>query len=392
MEIVSGAGSAQKLYYAYLYGADAAYIGIPSFSLRAKADNFTEEDVEAVNTLRKNFPQKKLYCALNTIFFDCDIARLERSLPLLEGFDFDAFIIQDLGVVEFLQKHFPKAKLHLSTQASVVNSQAAKFYKRLGFSRIVLGREASLSDIATIKDACDIELECFVHGSMCIAYSGRCLMSAYLTGRSAQKGLCTHSCRWDYKVLSSADENRNFGDDLFFVEEKERGELFPVVNSSGDEHMTQIFSSKDLCMVEHLADFARAGVDALKLEGRMKSVYYTALTAQAYHKALDALEGVITQDEAAPFIAELFKTRHREFSTGFYYDKNLADAVTTGSTKGQYTFIASVDQGVPTFYNNIKEGESVQMLSPGELAKPFNGDYGSCPVGTLLRRFDGEPL
>ena len=204
MELLSPAGNVEKLKYAYFYGADASYIGLKNFSLRVKADNFYQDEYKKVIELKEKFPGKKLHCALNISFHNHEIDRLIENIPYFKQYPIDAFIIQDLGIVPIIQKNFPDAQLHLSTQASCMNREAVKMYKSLGFSRVVMGREASLKEIAEIKDAVpDMEIECFIHGAMCIAYAGRCLMSSYLTGRRAQEGFCSHTCRWDYDVLTA---------------------------------------------------------------------------------------------------------------------------------------------------------------------------------------------
>lgn len=353
MELLSPAGNSQKLYYAYAYGADAAYIGLKQFSLRAKADNFYEDDIERVKRIKELFPEKKLHCALNIIFHNKDIDKLLQSVDYFKRYPIDAFIVQDIGIVPILQKHFPNAALHLSTQASCVNREAVKIYKSMGFSRVVLGREAGLAEIRQIKDAVpDMELEVFVHGAMCIAYAGRCLMSAYLTNRSAQGGLCSHACRWNFGLktngaldashssLSEAEAKRIAQSGGLVLEEASRpGEYLPVFEG---ENYTAILSSKDLRMVEHLADLKAAGVDSLKIEGRMKSLYYVALVTRAYRKALDALEGKISQEEAAPFVAELENVAHRESTTGFYYNAADANQTTTGASDSPYDLAATI--------------------------------------------------
>jgi len=348
MELLSPAGNVKKLYYAYAYGADAAYIGLKHFSLRVKADNFYDDEYEQVCELKKRFPGKKLYCALNIAFHNEDIASFQNNIDYFKRYPIDAFIVQDLGIVPILQKEFPDAALHLSTQASCINASAALFYQRLGFKRIVLGREASLKEIREIKDAVpDMELEAFCHGAMCIAYSGRCLMSAYLTGRSAQSGFCSHTCRWNFSV--SADENRFFDADaakrlassgvLRLSEEKRSGEYFPIFEG---DNFTAVLSSKDLNMIDKLSDMKDAGIDAIKIEGRMKSVYYVALVTRAYRKALDALDGKISSEEAAPFIAELDNVPHRESTTGFYYSREDADVTTSGASDSPYALAAEI--------------------------------------------------
>ena len=361
MELLSPAGNVEKLSYAYAYGADAAYIGLKKFSLRVKADNFYEDEYKKVIALKEKYPGKRLHCALNISFHDEEIDALKQNLDYFRQYPIDCFIVQDIGIVPLLQKEFPKAELHLSTQASCVNSEAVKMYQKLGFKRVVLGREISLDQIKRIKDSVpDMELETFVHGAMCIAYAGRCLMSAYLTGRSAQSGFCSHTCRWNFKLsedLSKNNENHIItaeeakklaqSGSLLLEEEQRPGEFFPVFE--GDD-FTAILSSKDLRMIEHLADLKATGVDSLKIEGRMKSVYYVAMVTRAYRKALDALEGKLTQEEAAPFIAELENVSHRKSTTGFYYNKKDADETTVGASDSKYQLAAEIGEEVSSDY------------------------------------------
>src|SRR5574344_1842666 len=228
MELLSPAGNVEKLSYAYAYGADAAYIGLKKFSLRVKADNFYEDEYKKVIELKNKFPGKKLHCALNICFHNNDIDNFLRDIDYFKQYPIDAFIVQDLGVVPIIQKYFPDAELHLSTQASCINREAVKMYKSLGFNRVVLGREASLKEIREIKDAVpDMELEAFVHGAMCIAYSGRCLMSSLLTGGSAQSGFCSHTCRWDFDLKMDPKQLAESG--ALSIEEHSRGgEYFPI--------------------------------------------------------------------------------------------------------------------------------------------------------------------
>lgn len=344
MELLSPAGNIDKLYYAYTYGADAAYIGLKNFSLRIKADNFYGDEYEKVSVLKKQFPQKKLYCALNISFHNSDIEHFIAGIDYFKRYPIDAFIVQDIGIVPILQKHFPNAALHVSTQASCINSSAVKMYRALGFSRVVLGREVSLKEIREIKDAVpDMELEAFCHGAMCIAYAGRCLMSAYLTGRSAQAGACTHSCRWDYDVLADASKAKELAQSgaLVLQEKKRPGSYFPIFE--GDD-FTAVLSSKDIRMVEHLKDMKDAGVDSIKIEGRMKSVYYVALVTRAYRKALDALDGKISAEEAQPFIDELENVSHRESGTGFYYNRSDADKTVCGAADSRYILAAKIGE------------------------------------------------
>lgn len=344
IELLSPAGNVEKLYYAYAYGADAAYIGLKKFSLRVKADNFYEDEYKKVIALKEQFPGRRLHCALNISFHNRDIDNFLQNIDYFKAYPIDAFIVQDIGIVPILQKYFPDVELHVSTQASCVNREAVKMYKSMGFKRVVLGREVTLKEIREIKDAVpDMELEAFAHGAMCIAYAGRCLMSAYLTARSAQAGACSHTCRWNFKLLSEADKAKQLAESGFLSleEEKRPGEYFPVFE--GDD-FTAILSSKDLRMVEHLDDMKKAGVDSIKIEGRMKSVYYVALVTRAYRKALDALEGKISSEEAKPFIDELENVSHRESGTGFYYNPADANKTVSGATDSRYILAAEIGE------------------------------------------------
>ena len=341
MELLSPAGNVEKLEYCYTYGSDAAYIGLKNFSLRVKADNFYEDEYKKVCALKETFPDKKLHCALNISFHNKEIDRLISEIPYFREYPIDAFIVQDLGIVPLLQKEFPNVALHLSTQASCMNREAVKMYRSLGFSRVVMGREASLEEIAEIKDAVpDMEMECFVHGAMCIAYSGRCLMSAYINGRSAQSGFCSHTCRWDFDVLSNGQSLAQSGS-LALREHKRPDEYFPIYEG---DNFTAVLSSKDLCMIDHLDDMKKAGVDSLKIEGRMKSIYYVALITRAYRKALDELEGKISKDTAKPFIEELYKVSHRPFCTGFYYGPSAANETSSGESSSSYMLAAEIGE------------------------------------------------
>ena len=354
MELLSPAGNVEKLEYCYTYGADAAYIGLKNFSLRVKADNFYEDEYRKVIDLKNRFPGKRLHCALNISFHNNEVDRLIENIPYFKEYPIDAFIIQDLGILPIIQKNFPDAELHLSTQASCMNREAVKMYRSLGFKRVVMGREASLKEIKEIKDAVpDMEIECFVHGAMCIAYSGRCLMSAYLNGRSAQSGFCSHTCRWDYDTLIDntglgheydspySHEARQIAQSGAMVlrEHKRPDEYFPVYEG---ENFTAVMSSKDLCMIDHLKDFKDAGVDSLKIEGRMKSAYYVAIITRAYRKALDALEGKISQEEAKPFVDMLYEVSHRPYGTGFYDNRSAADVTVCGASDSPFELAAEI--------------------------------------------------
>lgn len=315
IELLSPAGNLEKLRLAFEYGADAAYLGFSPFSLRANAGNFTEADLAEVVDLKKR-TGKKLYCTVNMLFDQNRIALLEAQLPMMKQWPFDGYIISDMGVIPLLRKHLGEdVELHLSTQASCTNSESARFYHQAGFKRIILGREATLDDIKAIKDRNpDLELEAFVHGAMCMAYSGRCLLSAHLAGRSGNHGDCSHSCRWNYRIA---------------LEEKEREGIFYPIEEYED--YTTILSSKDLCMIDHLDELVEAGVSSLKIEGRMKSSYYVAAVTRAYRKALDK------DPQWELYREDLFDVSHREYSTGFFFGFDPIDP-TRGSiiTKKDY--------------------------------------------------------
>jgi len=349
MELLSPAGNIEKLYYAYEYGADAAYIGIKNFSLRAKADNFSADEYDAIRRVKGN---KKLYTALNIYFHDSDIATLEKEADYIEKYPLDGFIVSDIGILCFLKRRFPGKELHLSTQANCVNTEAAKIYYDMGIKRIVLGRELSLKEIETIKNNVPgLEIEVFAHGAMCLAYSGRCFLSKYLADRSANKGDCAHSCRWQYRVLEESERS---------------GEYFPVVQG---ENFTSILSSKDLCMIDHLQELKDAGIDSIKIEGRMKSIYYTAVITRAYRKQLDYING-ISKENPKPYVNEIFNVSHREFSTGFYYGRDEIEMPTFKSYMTEAKFLGSVEEKVSDgiykldVKNQITTKDSIEYIGP----------------------------
>ncbi len=325
VELLSPAGNLEKLAYAYAYGADAAYIGIPGFSLRAQAENFTSAEADKVRALKGNH---RLYCALNIFFTDDDMQALARLLPELRSFGFDAFIISDIGVIDSIRREYPDTEIHLSTQANCLNTEAAKRYAAMGVSRIIPGRELSLEQIKRLTDGVpEMEIETFVPGAMCLA------------------------CRWSYRVL----------------EEKERpGEYFPVI---GGGSFTTILSSKDLCLIDHLDELADAGIDAFKIEGRMKSLYYTAVTTRAYRKAIDSLMG-----EEVPFLDEyrndLQRISHREYSTGFYFAEGRTQEPCGRSYVEEYLFLGTIgEETAPGLFrlharNRIVTGERIEYIGP----------------------------
>jgi putative protease len=364
IELLSPAGTLEKLSYAYTYGADAAYVGMQEFSLRTRAGNIVDDDIERLKEIKGT---KKLYAAVNSYLHEKDIGLLRERLDVLARYPFDAFIVSDLGGARILKRHFGETrKLHLSTQANCLNSAAVAAYRDLGFSRIILGRETPLRDIRHIKNEVpDIELETFVHGAMCMAYSGRCFLSAFLARRSANQGDCSHTCRWTYRLMENRQEYPE--EELALEEESRPGEYFPVYEGDG---YTTILSSKDLCMVDHLQELKDAGIDSFKIEGRMKSLYYVAIVTRAYRKALDAMEGKSGSEDWRAYRDELFNVSHREYSTGFFFDDGDIANPTDISYVRDYLLIGTVgeelekDKHALSLKNKIEQGDEIEYIGP----------------------------
>ena len=355
IELLSPAGNYEKLATAFNYGADAAYMGMTEFSLRANAGNFSIEEAEKVRALKEK-TGKKVYCTLNILFREKQMEKLLSEKDEIGSWPFDAFIVSDIGTVPFLRKNFPEKELHLSTQASCLNSESVKMYRDMGFKRIILGREASLDDIRRIKDKVpEMELEAFVHGAMCMSYSGRCMLSSFLTGRSANRGDCSHNCRWNYRMYALEEEER-------------KGHYYPIEENDG---YTTIISSKDLCMIDHVKELEEAGLSSLKIEGRMKSVYYVAVVTRAYRKAIDDAPD---KDE---YKRDIFDVSHREFTTGFFFKddpiEGREDDVSRPTSYGyerSYIFLGTIGKkkGENIWEidcrNQIKRGQKLEFIGP----------------------------
>ena len=298
-ELLAPAGNFEKLQAALIYGADAVYFGGKDFSLRTMSDNFTREEILAAVDFTHGLG-KKIYAAVNVFARNADIEPVAEYLAFLDGAGVDAVIVSDLGVLSLAKA--TNLDVHISTQANVTNWRAAKFFHELGAKRIVLARELTRDEIADIRRNCAAELEIFIHGAMCISYSGRCWLSKFLTGRDANQGSCTHSCRWKYNL----------------VEETREGEFFPV---GEDTRGTYVMNSRDLCLLPNIGDVIRSGVASLKIEGRMKSVNYVAGAVKVYRAAIDEFcadpENFSVRDE---WIAELDKIPHRPYTAGFFTD------------------------------------------------------------------------
>lgn len=353
-ELLAPAGNMEKLKMALLYGADAVYLGGKAFGLRAFGGNFTNEELqEAVDFAHKL--GKKIYVTVNIFPHNSDIAKLPAYLTFLNEIKVDAILVADLGVFTMAKEYAPDVELHISTQANNTNWAAVNAWAELGASRVVLAREMSLEEIKDIREKCSVELEMFVHGAMCISYSGRCLMSNYLTGRDANRGSCAQPCRWNYAL----------------VEEKRPGQYFSVLE---DERGTYIFNSKDMCLLPYLPDVIASGVDSLKIEGRMKSVHYAASVVKAYREAIDSYFAAPEQFEVKKeWVEELDKVSHRAYTTGFYYGRptekdqiygtssytQTSDFVGLVLDYDEKTGFATVEQR-----NNMKVGQEIEIFQP----------------------------
>jgi len=299
-ELLAPAGNLEKLEMAVRFGADAVYLGGQSFSLRAGADNFSLAEMKrGISFAHEN--SARVYVAVNIFAHNEDLQGLPAYLKELGGLDIDGIILADPGVFRMAREIIPHIPIHISTQANNTNWSSLLFWQELGAKRVVLARELSLAEIREIKEKTNMELEVFVHGAMCISYSGRCLLSSYLTGRNANKGECAHPCRWKYHL----------------VEEQRPGSYFPVVE---EERGTYLFNSKDLCLIQHLPDLITAGVCSLKIEGRMKSAYYIATVVKVYREAIDAYFSSPEKFALSPeWMEELAKVSHRHYTTGFLF-------------------------------------------------------------------------
>jgi len=371
LELLAPAGDLEKLKIAVLYGADAVYLGGRQFSLRAGAANFDDKNMlEGITFAHRH--NVKVYVAVNIYAHNPDLETLPAYLQFIARAGADGVIASDPGVIDMILKLQPDLPIHLSTQANTTNWASAAFWKRLGVQRIVLARELSLEEIKEIGSRVDIELEAFVHGAMCMAYSGRCLLSNFMTGRDANRGDCAQSCRWRYHL----------------VEEKRPGQYFPVEE---DARGTYFMSSKDLCLLEYLPQLAQAGVTSFKIEGRMKSIHYLATVVKTYRQAIDSYLKNPAGYQALPqWMEEIRKVSHREYTTGFLLG-DQGKTATVEPAQSTYTRLAAF-VGLVLGYNeetgriiveqrnNFKAGESLEVLVP-------RGDNRTLTVAAI---YDGE--
>ncbi len=374
-ELLSPAGNFEKMKAALLYGADAVYLAGTRFGMRSAADNFEDEELRgAVEYVHER--GKKLYLTLNTMPHTEEYAALRGFLTRIRDFGIDAVIVADLGVLATVRELLPDMEIHISTQASIVSPEAARAYAALGAKRLVLARELTLGEIRAIRDGLspEVELEAFVHGSMCVSYSGRCMLSQNLTGRDANRGACTQPCRWTYTV----------------TEEKRPDQPFPIEQN---ELGTFVMSSKDMCTIEILPQLIEAGIDSFKIEGRMKSAYYTAVVTNAYRMAMDHYasdpQGYRFRGE---WRKELESVSHRDYCTGYYLDAPMENAQLSAINgyireKAYYATALSEEAMPPVLRerveteegrlyafvqrNKVCVGEYAELISPGQIGRGF---------------------
>lgn len=356
IELLSPAGDLNKLKAAISYGADAVYIGGSKFGLRASSKNFDFEEIrEGLEFAHTR--GKKVYVTCNIIPHNDDLNGLEEYITELYNLGVDALIVSDAGVFMTAKKTCPNLELHISTQSGNTNYANAIFWHEMGAKRIVLARELSFDEIKEIREKIpsDMEIESFVHGAMCISYSGRCLMSSYMTHRDANRGECAHPCRWKYAL----------------VEENRPGEYFPIEE---DERGTYFFNSKDLCMIEYIPELVKSGITSLKIEGRVKSEYYVATVTRAYRKALDSyIKDPANYVFNLEWLDELKKVSHRHFTTGFYNDKpdEKSQNYETGSYVREYDFVGVIEGydcekkiAYVQVRNKLQVGDEIEIMRP----------------------------
>lgn len=356
IELLAPAGDLEKLKIAIEYGADAVYFGGQMFSLRAGAGGFTKEDmIEGLEFAHER--SKKCYMTLNIFAHNEDIMPLTEYLHSIKELPIDAFLISDPGIMALIKDIIPNAEIHLSTQANMTNYATANFWYNMGLKRLVLARELSLAEIEELMKNIpeDLEIEAFVHGAMCISYSGRCLLSNFMADRDSNRGRCAHPCRWKYALQ----------------EEKRPGEYYPIEE---DERGTYIMNSKDLCMIEHIEDLAKSNIASAKIEGRNKSIFYLAIVIGAYRRAIDAYyEGRYDDAEKEQCLIDLSKASHREFTTGFYYEKADEDAQNYKSSSyvREYSFVGMIkgydeetSMAIVEQRNKMLIGDTVEIFGP----------------------------
>lgn len=356
MELLAPAGDLEKLKIAIDYGADAVYFGGEAFGLRAGAGNFTVDQIkEGIEYAHAR--GRKAYMTVNIFAHNEDIEKLVPYLETIKDIPIDAFIVSDPGIIAVFKEVMPDAEIHLSTQANTTNYMTAKFWMDQGVKRIVSAREMSFEELRQFKAKVpDMEIETFIHGAMCISYSGRCLLSNFMVQRDANQGACAHPCRWNYALM----------------EEKRPGEYFPVVE---DERGTYVFNSKDLCMIEHIPEMIESGIASAKIEGRMKTIFYVATIVRVYREAIDSYYADPENYKFKPeWLEELTKVSNRHFTTGFFLGKTDHNSQNYESSAyiRDYDFIGivrSYDEtsgyAIVEQRNNFKAGQEIEVFGPG---------------------------
>lgn len=372
VELLSPAGDMERLELAVKFGADAVYVGGTQFGMRSNPSNFDPAQLQAACKL-VHAAGKKLYLTCNTLPRSYELDALPDFLRSARAAGVDAFIIADMGVLAIAKEAAPEVEVHISTQAGIVNYAAANAFYQMGAKRIVTARELSLDEIKMIRDHTppELEIEAFVHGAMCMSFSGRCILSDYMVGRDANRGDCAQPCRWKYHLM----------------EETRPGQYFPI---NQEENGTYIFNSKDLCMIEHIPELVAAGVDSFKIEGRAKSAYYTAVVTHAYRQALDAYFAHPSPDFRVPdwVLAEMEKMSHRVYTTGFNFGplQNGQELNTGGYVRNWDVCALYRDQQgnrlIVDQRNRFFEGDILEVLEPGQ--KPY-----TLTVRDLVREADG---
>ena len=367
-ELLCPAGTLKNLRYALAYGADAVYAGMPRYSLRVRENDFDAENL-AAGIAATRAAGRRFYLVANVLPHGAKLRTFLADLAPLVALAPDALIMADPGLIALVRERWPTTSIHLSVQANTTNAAAVRFWKTIGIRRVILSRELSLEEIAEIRDECpDVELEVFVHGALCIAYSGRCLLSGYLNHRDANQGACTNACRWEYRVGTGPAEDA--ATQHYFEETTRPGQFMPVFE---DGQGTYVMNAKDLRAVDHVARLVAIGVDSLKIEGRTKSAYYVARTAQVYRRAIDAAAAGEPFDPE--WLAELEGLSHRGYTDGFlqrHEPQDLQNYQTGASRSDRALFVAEVVGADPAtglaelaVKNKLAVGDEVEMIAPG---------------------------
>lgn len=363
VELLAPAGSLEKLKYAIHYGADAVYAGIPDFSMRYRINKFDKKTLkEGINYAHKY--GVKFYVTINIYAHNYHLPKIEKHLKYLKTLKPDGIIVSDLGIINLIKKYLPKVDIHISTQANTINWQAVKFWKDQNVKRVILAREATLKDIKEIKKRVpNIELEYFVHGAMCMSYSGRCILSKWMTGRSANLGDCAQPCRWKYQRLVNSGQ----GTAMTMNVEDARGEY--KIDLEEDAQGTYFFNSKDLNLLNYLSELQKAGINSFKIEGRNKSVYYLATVIRSYRRVLDALAKKIPKHKLNKIIkeeqGELDNLMHRGYTAGFLHDEPVHDAGPSVAEGPEHNFHKSHEDSPYEFVGEVVENEKLKVQDEG---------------------------